>query len=304
MTTDIDITFTFLAGATVDGDPRPHHGELKSRGWRWSRNMGAWYLPSSRGQSAEQYRAKIEDTARALRDCGLTVTTSIHDEIPTVDDVAALEESKLERAANRAEGLSAASDRAATRAEQRFAAVDATLDMIPPGQPVLMGHHSQRRHQNDLARMDRNMHKGVEAAAEAREFERRSRAAEHTAAGPTAGLRRRRIERLEADERRLLRVTPHNEGHRNDLNARLATVQAQLTHERNQLQIMEDTDDKDRPVGPDDFKVGDRVRRGTVRRVNRKSLTIQPDVFPEGIGCGPVPYSKLTVADIPEREDA
>ena len=38
------------------------------------------------------------------------------------------------------------------------------LDMIPLGQPILIGHHSERRHRRDLERADRLFHKSIEEA--------------------------------------------------------------------------------------------------------------------------------------------
>lgn len=44
---------------------------------------------------------------------------------------------------------------------------DRIMAAIPPGQPVLVGHHSEKRHRKDLARIDRAMEKGIDAANKA-----------------------------------------------------------------------------------------------------------------------------------------
>ena len=49
------------------------------------------------------------------------------------------------------------------KAEQRFAAADRAVDGIPFGQPILVGHHSERRHRAAIDRMARNMDAGVES---------------------------------------------------------------------------------------------------------------------------------------------
>jgi len=49
---------------------------------------------------------------------------------------------------------------------------------IPFGQPVLIGHHSQRRHERDIQRIDRAMHASIAASKEAEELERRARSSE------------------------------------------------------------------------------------------------------------------------------
>jgi hypothetical protein len=51
-------------------------------------------------------------------------------------------------------------------------------DAIPMGQPILIGHHSQRRHERDLAKMDASMRKSVELSAAADTLERRAARAE------------------------------------------------------------------------------------------------------------------------------
>lgn len=68
---------------------------------------------------------------------------------------------RLERKADRLEGV----------AQRRQSSAFAILDMIPPGQPILVGHHSERRHRRDLAKVDGHMRAGFEAqkaAGEAR----------------------------------------------------------------------------------------------------------------------------------------
>lgn len=47
---------------------------------------------------------------------------------------------------------------------------------IEPGQPILVGHHSERRHRRDLDRHDRRMRAAIEAEKHAAELERRAEA--------------------------------------------------------------------------------------------------------------------------------
>ncbi len=51
-------------------------------------------------------------------------------------------------------------------------------NVIPMGQPILVGHHSQKRHERDLAKIDRSMRKSLELTAEAETWERRAARAE------------------------------------------------------------------------------------------------------------------------------
>jgi DNA primase len=52
--------------------------------------------------------------------------------------------------------------KAEVRADARFATAHSIVENIPLGQPILIGHHSERRHRRDLDRMATNMSKGVE----------------------------------------------------------------------------------------------------------------------------------------------
>lgn len=69
-------------------------------------------------------------------------------------------EAKRERYAERA--LKARQESAAA-----FGSAHRIMDGIPMGQPVLVGHHSEKRHRNDLERIDRGLRKGTEAAERA-----------------------------------------------------------------------------------------------------------------------------------------
>lgn len=52
-------------------------------------------------------------------------------------------------------------------ASQRFGTAREIGSHIPMGQPILVGHHSEKRHRADAARIDNNMRKGVEASDKA-----------------------------------------------------------------------------------------------------------------------------------------
>ncbi len=58
-------------------------------------------------------------------------------------------------------------------AKSRWAESD-RLAQAMNGQPVLIGHHSEKRHRRDIERMGNNLHKGCEAHNEAGELERRA----------------------------------------------------------------------------------------------------------------------------------
>lgn len=68
---------------------------------------------------------------------------------------------RKERNDRRAEKLNAAGDAQLQAAHDHVA-------MIPMGQPILVGHHSERRHRRDLERHDKKMRKGFELKAAAK----------------------------------------------------------------------------------------------------------------------------------------
>lgn len=55
-----------------------------------------------------------------------------------------------------------------TKAASAFRTAESMLSVIPPGQPILVGHHSERRHRRDLARIDSAMRRGCESTDMAR----------------------------------------------------------------------------------------------------------------------------------------
>lgn len=112
-------------------------------------------------------------------------------------------EAKQER---RRERLLERAERRESEARARGKAAEQMLDVIPPGQPILVGHHSEGRHRRDLARIDNHFRKAHEASEQAKSL--RSRAAGVGSAGissddPDALPKlRERLAELEAEQGR------------------------------------------------------------------------------------------------------
>jgi hypothetical protein len=87
-----------------------------------------------------------------------------------------------EKKAARIERMEARADRARQEAENRSNAAHAAVADIPFGQPVLVGHHSEKRHRAAIAKMERNMDKFCEALKKAEYWEDKARAAEANSA--------------------------------------------------------------------------------------------------------------------------
>ncbi len=62
-------------------------------------------------------------------------------------------------------------DRARARSNAAYEGTKRILDCIPPGQPILVGHHSERRHRSDLNRVDAGMRKSFEEDKKAKYYE-------------------------------------------------------------------------------------------------------------------------------------
>lgn len=92
-----------------------------------------------------------------------------------IRDYAERMENKAARLRDRAANVSA-------KGEAAYAASNRIANMIPMGQPILVGHHSERRHRADIARIDRGMRASIEATKTATRLE----AAADRAENPTA----------------------------------------------------------------------------------------------------------------------
>jgi len=104
-----------------------------------------------------------------------------------------------ERAAERAERFEGYSDNAEARSNAAYARVRAIGDMIPLGQPVLLGHHSEKGHRADIKRMDNGMRKTVEESRKSDYWKERAEAANRKAKGEhSAAFCDRRIKECES----------------------------------------------------------------------------------------------------------
>ena len=78
------------------------------------------------------------------------------------------QEEKRERYAELAE-------KARRESEQRHKQVNQICDMIPLGQPILVGHHSEKRHRADINRIDTGMRKAIDASEKAEYYENKAK---------------------------------------------------------------------------------------------------------------------------------
>ncbi|MCC6874296.1 MAG: DUF3560 domain-containing protein [Sandaracinaceae bacterium] len=76
--------------------------------------------------------------------------------------------------AERRERLLKRAARADAEAKAAYKAGDVIAQGIPLGQPILVGHHSEKRHRRDLAKIDRAMRKSIDADKKAAELRHRA----------------------------------------------------------------------------------------------------------------------------------
>jgi hypothetical protein len=230
----LTITHTHAAGTLIDGTSRgdgsaevlktvvnPYTG--RAGAWRWSRNLGSWYVARSRDTRANT--ALIDATKAALEAAGFTVHVEIDDACRPAAEV---EADAVARQEDRVAALGAKAEHSAGAA---YAAEDRArelADRMPLGQPILVGHHSEARMRKAYANIENASRASVAAYEEAKTAEARAAAASTTTAFRySPGVIRRRIERLEADLRRCERA---RDGHTRTLFTDCRGVKQVETH--------------------------------------------------------------------------
>lgn len=192
----ITITHTPEDGTVVAGDPRPHHKVLKDAGFTYSGRVG-WYIRGSRDRRPQQWR--IDQAAAGLREVGFEVTVEVEDGLRPIDE---REAARADRVDDRQDALDAKAERKAAESDVLSDRYRQMADRIPFGQPILVGHHSERRHRRDLERMHNIDRKSIDAYREGQDAARRAEASrsnqDKRESGPTT---KRRIDTLEAELR-------------------------------------------------------------------------------------------------------
>lgn len=126
------------------------------------------------------------------------------------DDIGDEDTSLVDRAEQRAERFEQYSERRAQDADCARQAVANIADNIPTGQPILVGHHSERHARKDAKRIENGMRKAVKLWRQSEYWTRRaSGALRHAKYKEQPGVRARRIKTLEADKRKHERNKSH-----------------------------------------------------------------------------------------------
>lgn len=111
--------------------------------------------------------------------------------------------SLVERAEERADRFEDYSESRASDADSARKAVSAIADNIPFGQPILVGHHSERHARKDAERIENGMRKAVKMWETSQYWQRRAAGAIRAAKyKERPDVRARRIKKIEADLRK------------------------------------------------------------------------------------------------------
>lgn len=200
----LTITHSHEAGTLIEGTSKGDGTAdvLKRVGWRWGRSIAAWYVPNSRDHLPHHF--KINRTVSALQAAGFDVETDLSMEHrPTAE----VEAGKIARQADRVDALDAKADRKAAADAAAWERVEGAMSRLPEGgEPIHVGHHSEGRHRNAIARADTAMRRSVEASRDAEHARGRAEAASHTTDGRYNPVTvANRIETLGAEARKLER---------------------------------------------------------------------------------------------------
>lgn len=300
----LHISHTALEGTTIEGTTRGDGTNtiLKACGWRWSSQIAKWYVPQSRDQ-APKLRI-IDATVESLAAAGFDVEVSVDWTARATADV---ENDRHQRAVDRATRLEAGAATAAAASSSAEAIARKISDAIPFGQPILVGHHSERRHRNDLAKIGRATKTSIEAQQRADELERAAAIAIANDAGraqPQAVARR--ISALEAQQRKTDRALAGYTNHLGDtfppatgeyrvrLKAQLAALLEQLEY-WNSVRTKQIDKGAAPVLGPETVAKGDQVLYMRtwypVVRANAKSVSVRS--LAGGSWTDTIPYHQL-----------
>lgn len=268
----ITITHTAQSGTLAEGTSRGDTAGpiLKACGWRWGRSIGAWYVPRSR--DTRPRRDLITATVAQLQEAGYEVAVEIDD---TTRPTAEVEADRRAHAAERAEALAAKAERVRVAADASYTAAHELAERMPLGQPILVGHHSERSMRAAYDKIGRSYDKAFEADNDAQEAERRAEVAAHTSGARYAPHTvANRIDKLAADQRRAERAG------RTTAAAELAD---QVDYWRG-VRAQQIADGLAADIRPDQVKPGDFARIGRrwhpVIRVSAKSVTLTYSELP------------------------
>lgn len=169
-----NLTDDCLKWASPQVPPEEVRDRLSKAGFRWFPRQKIWNA---------KWTPSRED---------LLIELSGEIDVDQLDDGA---EDRTERFLQYAQG-------AAETSRQLHERIEQSLSCIPLGQPILVGHHSERRHRNHLKKVDHMIQTFLEASSKEAYWKGRAEAAERRSKErQKPGVIYRRVEELKADLR-------------------------------------------------------------------------------------------------------
>lgn len=154
------------------------YAAVRAAGYRWAPKVGAFVAPA---------------WTPAREDLAVQMAGQIDDEDSTL----------AERAEDRAERFSTYEEHRRADANAAARSADDLNSLIPAGQPILVGHHSEKRHRKHLARIDALYTRASDNWKTAEYWQQRARAAlAHAKHKERPDVRARRIRTIEAEQRK------------------------------------------------------------------------------------------------------
>jgi Domain of unknown function (DUF3560) len=201
----ITITHTHEGGTLIEGSSKGDGVYEVLKGlygnWRYFPSLRQIGIGQSRDKAADTY--KISRAAEALRAAGHEVSVEVDNAITRT--FAEAEAGRYERADDRAERSARRSETATANGERMWSETSQVYEALN-GQPILVGHHSERRHRNLLDKTHAKEGRAVDEIKRGRHWASRAAAAErYRDSRENVPTTLRRIEKLEAEERQIQR---------------------------------------------------------------------------------------------------
>jgi hypothetical protein len=266
--------------------------KLKNAGFRWSGIQKVWYARGYYGYSS----VIAEEIATYGGEIGEPL--SIEEKV----------EQKLERAEARQERYEERAEKALATGEALVTDARKMADIIPFGQPILVGHYSEKGDRAYRGRIDNKFRKGFETLRKAKYYEQRAESSSKAADKLfDTGATLRRIKKIEAQWRyaaAYLDQTARNKamGLSEGVISRKYMEGLEVIMEKYEHEIaywkkaIEEHGGK--VWGPADFTKDDRVvvrgSRATIQKVNKKTITVKYDTeWMNHLDVTKVPYDDL-----------
>lgn len=199
-TEKLELHFDKVEWSSLKEDLKKH---IK-RFFLFSRTQGAW-VSKSKGENGYYYQKKFAiENGFENKGC-IGEYKSFEDQV----------KEKMERAEYKAERYENLSNKAEKESEQAYSKIRPILDCIPLGQPILVGHHSEKRHRRDLDKVDSAFRQSYELSEKSKYYDEKASHSSYVASGSeykNPAYLNNRIKEIEAEIRRLKRLIGTEDG--------------------------------------------------------------------------------------------